>query len=210
MTLLVVTRIGTRFGTHTPGPAHLDHRAAILHRVGIPLIRSARVPVIWAWRTHPTNIDHAQHLARSIDLDIRVVPEHQEHLDIPGPVTSIRMDSDDGYLPWALEALAHHRLGDGDIVTFPHGWDVNLVEHTIAERKSASKVPGFLAAGRTPDNALDVAFHTRNHPRHTLVCPLRAHLRGIHDHNHSGAKRRSATPATAEATAMITRLGVEV
>src|SRR5690606_27968877 len=127
-----------------------------------------------------------------------------------GPVTSIRMDSDDGYLPWVFDALTHQRLADGDIITFPYGWDVGLLDHTITERKSASKVPGFLGAGRIPDNALDVTLHTRNQPRHTYICPLRAHLRGIHDHNHSGAKRRSTTPATEQARAMITALGVEI
>jgi hypothetical protein len=147
---------------HADDPAWFERRMRLLQRITLPALSRLRVPFVWVWQAHRTKMDLvAAHMAQ-IDLhsiDVRLVDQRaRTDSDIwPGvnKFLTFRIDTDDAWLPSALDCVAGRTFDDHMLINFPRGVTLDWSSGEMRHRNLVSHQGPFLAVTQDRDTMLD-------------------------------------------------------
>ena len=125
---------------HAEDTRWFEHRMHLLQRITLPALAKVSVPFVWVWQAHPTKMDLVADDLQRLDLygmDVRLVNQNETtRSDIwPGmdKFITLRIDTDDAWLPSAIESLAGRTLADRTLVDFQRGvvldWSSGEMRH---------------------------------------------------------------------------------
>ena len=136
---------------HADDPAWFERRMHLLQRITLPALSRVQVPFVWVWQAHWTKMDLvAAHMAE-IDLhgiDVRLVDQRAKTHDEISPdaekFLTFRIDTDDAWLPSALDSAADETFDDQTLVNFPRGVTLDWASGEMRHRnRSHTKGPSL-------------------------------------------------------------------
>lgn len=147
--LVVVTRVGWAWAGVVPSEEWVAAREDLLRRVTAAALLRVGVPLDWVWLVAPERREQVLEMACRLrpiptivasDKDAEAVaPWHDQFL-------VARIDSDDAYLPEALENAADMELPPDTLVNWPCGWQLDWATGRMQERSWSRRTQGpFLA-----------------------------------------------------------------
>lgn len=147
--LVVVTRMGWHWAGAVPTEEWVAGREELLRCVTAASLKHVRMPFDWVWLVCPERREQVQEIARRVCPAVILVAEDRDAEAI-APDTSAflvaRLDSDDAYLPTALEDAAQMDLDSGTLVNWTCGWQLDWAHGWMCERGWALRNQGgFLA-----------------------------------------------------------------
>jgi hypothetical protein len=206
--LVVVTRFGWAWAGVVPDEIWVAERAELLERVTAAALRKVTVPFEWVWLVAPERYEQVREIADRVyppavlvacDADSETIAPHASRFVVA------RVDSDDAYMPEALERLAAMSLEPQTLINWPNGWQLDWRRGWLGERGWALRTQGgFLAVtseGREniPTMLLTGGDHNTARAGRTVIhVEERSWLRVNHDRNLS-TKRWPDLPVLGEA-----------
>lgn len=144
-----------------PSEEWVASREQLLGRVVAAAIRRVRVPLRWVWRTVPERHDQVADIARRVYPEAVLVDQESASDAVWPDATrflTVRLDSDDAFLPAALDLAAGLEVEAGTIVDWWQGWQLDWPSGRLAARCWPRHLQGpFLAlAHDTRAGMLDV------------------------------------------------------
>jgi hypothetical protein len=147
---------------HAEDPGWFERRMQLLQRITLPALSRVQVPFVWVWQAHRTKVDLVARQMDQIDLnaiDVRVI-DQRARTDggiWPGvdKFLTFRVDTDDAWLPSALEGVATQRFDDQTLINFPRGVTLDWTSGEMMHRNLASHQGPFLAVTQDRDMMLD-------------------------------------------------------
>jgi hypothetical protein len=145
-----------------------ERRMDLMERITLPALARVQVPLVWAWQAHRTKTELVATYLQQLDvqgIDVRLVDQSATtHPDIwPGveKFITFRVDTDDAWLPSAIEGVARRPLADHAIIDFRRGvaldWQTGQMRHHTL---SLYQGP-FLALTQNRDRMLDTGGNHR-------------------------------------------------
>ena len=169
--IVVVSRV---FGVymwrhkHAADPDWFERRMHLLQRITLPALSRVQTPLVWVWRAHRTKMDLVAAHLEKLDLhgiDVRLVNQNAvTRRDIwPGvdKFLTFRIDTDDAWLPSAIDDIVAKAYADRTLVDFPWGMTIDWYSGEMRHRKFSSHQGPFLAVTQDRDLMLDTGGHHR-------------------------------------------------
>lgn len=200
--LVITTRLGFRFsGRDLMTPAQVDERIQLLQHTSMRSIAAlAEFEPTWVLQTDP---DLESHVQRRIDDEsIAVPPGCRVHLvtrrgadfgaaglgslrDLPDRFLCARLDSDDYYLPEAIEwALDQTQLEVSTLVDFHRGYLVDLSRGDVEHHSYVSQGPFYGIVANRWDPLPSIGHHeSARDGRRSVSVNQRAWLQTVHSSN---------------------------
>ncbi len=212
-TLVVVTRMGWGWQGGIPSEDWVAARESMLARVTVPAVKNVKAPLVWVWLVAPERYEQVREIADRLYPEAILVAHDPDAEAIPGDEFVVaRVDSDDAYMPEAMERLAEMELPPKTLVNWRAGWQLDVRgDPVMAERTYPLHVQGpFLAItseGREniPAMLLTNGPHGKARRGHDVVhIDERSWIIGIHDLNTS-SHWRNLPPITDECRAEVLR-----
>lgn len=193
--LVVVTRLGWAWNGRVPCEDAVAAREELLRRVTAASLRQVQASFDWVWLVAPERREQVQEIANRVWPSAVLVAEDGDEEAIAPDATAFavaRLDSDDAYMPLALEDLADMDLDPNTIVNWTCGWQLDWAHGWLAERGWALRTQGgFLAVTsegreRIPEMLLTGGPHTKAREGRRLITVLdRSWVRVNHGANTS-------------------------
>lgn len=228
-TNVLITRMGIWFLGKLAEEDWLARRLEFARAIGQPAYEKLETPWHWVWVTAAERYE--QVLAEAPDY-VTVVKQNLYPNDedqvflatesnlIPGERFLVaRLDSDDAFLPAALDWAASQRWQPDTLLNFPNGWRWYKNEDTIHEVNIMEDYQGhYLAVTQeSRDRMFDMGgVHMRARRGRTMVTyPARSYLQFIHGENltprSKERKKRVLSPLPQErADEVLAKFGVKV
>jgi hypothetical protein len=144
-----------------------ERRMDLLQSITLPALTRVRVPFVWVWQAHRTKIDLVADRMAQLDLhgiDVRLVDQHAKTRPDIWPdadkFITFRVDTDDAWLPPAIERMAGNTFDDRTLIDFRRGVALDWSSGEMRHRSFSHQGP-FLAVTRDRDLMLDVGGHHR-------------------------------------------------
>jgi hypothetical protein len=144
-----------------------DRRMDLLQRITLPALSRVRVPFVWVWQAHRTKIELVADRIEQIDLcgiDVRLVDQHLKTCDDIWPgvdkFMTFRVDTDDAWLPSAIDDMAGSTFDDRTLVDFRRGVALDWSSGEMRHRSFSHQGP-FLAVTQDRDLMLDFGGNHR-------------------------------------------------
>lgn len=217
--LVVVTRVGWAWAGEVPSERWVAEREELLDRVTAASLRRMRAVFDWVWLVAPERCEQVKEIADRVYPAAVLVAKDSDAEAIAPDISRFvvaRVDSDDAYLPEALEHLMMMSLEPDTLVNWPHGWQLDWRNGWLGERGWAAHVQGgFLAItseGRenVPTMLLTGGNHNKaRRGRRVIHVEERSWIRVNHDLNLS-SKRWPNIPVLPqmERDAILARAGI--
>jgi hypothetical protein len=144
-----------------------ERRIHLLQRITLPAVARLQVPFVWVWQAHRTKMDLVADWMHRLDLhgiDVRLVNQNlKTHRDIWRGVDkfiTFRLDTDDAWLPSAIEGVAGREFGDRTLIDFYRGVALDWNSGEMQHRTFSDQGP-FLAVTQDRELMLDVGGQHR-------------------------------------------------
>jgi hypothetical protein len=164
---------------HAEDPGWFERRMHLLQRITLPALSRVHVPFVWVWQAHRTKLDLVAGYMAHIDLhsiDVRVVDQRARTHDGIWPgvdkFLTFRIDTDDAWLPSALEGIAGQRFDDQTLINFPRGVALDWSSGEMMHRNLASHQGPFLAVTQDRDMMLDTGGSHREAQEGRAICQI--------------------------------------
>ena len=145
-----------------------ERRMHLLQRITLPALARVKVPLVWVWQAHRTKMDLVADSLGRLDvhgIDVRLVNQTAKtHPDIwPGAdkFVTVRVDTDDAWLPSAIDSLAGRALADRALVDFRRGVALDWSSGEMRHLNFSYQGP-FLAVAQDRDLMLDAGGRHRH------------------------------------------------
>jgi hypothetical protein len=143
-------------------PSWFERRMDLMKRITLPALARVRVPFVWVWLVHRTKMELVAEYMTQIDLqgfDVRLVDQRDKARDDiwqgVDKFLTVRVDTDDAWLPSAIDGLATRTLVDRRLVDFPRGVVLDWASGEMLHRNLSSYQGPFLAVTQGRDLMLD-------------------------------------------------------
>jgi hypothetical protein len=163
--IVVVSRV---FGVylwqhrHAEDDGWFERRMDLMQRITVPALSRVQAPFVWVWQAHATKMDLVAEQLQRLDLhgiDVRLVnqSERTRHDIWPdsAKLITFRIDTDDAWLPAAIDGVAGRSLDDRTLLNFRRGvaldWNSGEMRHL-----NFSYQGPFLAVTQDREMMLDV------------------------------------------------------
>ena len=192
-TLVVTTRVGVAFPKRKPPTEEkLRWRLQLLRNVGCEAMARVTVPHVWVWRTHGSTVRFVERYAPPGVLVVD--QEATEDARVAGERFLVaRVDSDDAFLPAALDALNLDEA-PGTLVDWPDGWQLDLESGRACEMSFRGhwQSPFLAVTQEERGRMLDVGGqHTlARRGRRVVTIPGGSWLQVVHGKNVTNSFRR--------------------
>jgi hypothetical protein len=157
---------------HAEDPNWFGHRMDLMQRVTLPALSRVQVPFVWVWQAHPTKMDLVAEHMSEIDLhgiDVRLVDQRAKSHNCIWPgldkFLTVRVDTDDAWIPSAIDSFAHRALADHTLVDFRRGVALDWTSGEMLHRNLSSHQGPFLAITQDRDRMLDTGGSHRKDAR---------------------------------------------
>jgi hypothetical protein len=169
--IVIVSRVfGVYMWRHRQAddPDWFRRRMDLLQRITLPALSRVQAPFVWVWRAHRTKMDLVASHLEQLDLqgiDVRLVNQNTAtQRDIwPGvdKFLTFRVDTDDAWLPSAIDGVADRAFADRTLIDFPWGVTIDWNSGEMRHRRLSPHQGPFLAVTQDRDLMLDTGGHHR-------------------------------------------------
>jgi hypothetical protein len=139
-----------------------ERRMHLMQRITVPALSRVQAPFVWVWQAHATKMDLVAEQLEQLDLrgiDVRLVNQSEKtRRDIwpdADKFITFRIDTDDAWLPGAIDGAAGRSFSDRKLLNFRRGvaldWNSGEMRHL-----NFSYQGPFLAVTQDRDLMLDV------------------------------------------------------
>jgi hypothetical protein len=139
-----------------------ERRMHLMQRITVPALARVQVPFVWVWQAHRTKMDLVANHMQQLDLqgiDVRLVDQSEmtrrdiwQGLD---KFITFRIDTDDAWLPAAIDGTDGRSFGDQTLVDFRRGVALDWNSGEMRHLNFAYQGP-FLAVTQNRDLMLNV------------------------------------------------------
>lgn len=226
-TNVLVTRMGIWFLGALAAEDWVERRLEFSRTIGQPAFEKLETDWHWVWVTAAERFDQVSAAAPEYVTVIRqeLFPDSTDPVNLLTPNDAIpgerflvaRLDSDDAFLPEALDWAATQEWGQRVLVNFPNGWRWYLGKEVVTANILASYQGHFLAVTQeSRERMFDTGgVHMKaRRGREVVTYQPRAYLQMIHGENVTNRRREKMKvfgPLRGEAPEdVLARFGVAV
>ena len=187
--LVVSTRIAVSWLGVPPAEEWVTARAEFLRCVTAASLERVSVPVDWVWVAAPEREAQVREMAKEIYPRAIIVREHSKRdIEEIAPESSfvlVRLDSDDAFLPEALDQVVAMELEPKTLVDWPCGWQLDWNSGRLGEWAWPHDDQGPFLAVTVEDRKSLLRTSLGPHrnarqDRHVVTIPTRSWVQVIH------------------------------